>query len=278
MRILTLAIVGLALMTAGCASKPATTPRPPLRHNRVPPRHRPRRARSATASTSGPPWSNAEEGWSASRSYSAGTGAAACPLDSSRSDSRTICQRAGNAECGHGGGDDEVRPAGACPEDAQRSQHDGDVADRVVARADPHGPHVGVAGAEPVEQQRHADIGQQRQHADHAHHASGGDRAGIDVPAGDREHRDRQNPEADSLQQGGAGAPSQAEPGDPEADRVVRRIARKSSASACSDDEPAATPAAISAANMAALTASAIHSARRQARLFRLTAEGPWSW
>src|SRR4051794_22438280 len=73
-----------------------------------------------------------------------------------------------DAERGHDRGDDEVRPARAGAEDAEGRQEHRDVAERVVARANPDRAHVRVAAAEAVERERHAAVGQEREHADNA--------------------------------------------------------------------------------------------------------------
>src|SRR3546814_2143568 len=51
-------------------------------------------------------------------------------------------------------------------EHAERRAHHRDIADRIVARADPHRTHVRVAGAVAIEQQRDHDIGGERKRAD----------------------------------------------------------------------------------------------------------------
>jgi hypothetical protein len=73
-------------------------------------------------------------------------------------------------QAGHDRRDRKVGPGRACAPDADRRQHDHDIADRVVARAEPDRADIGVAILVARQQQHAGEIGGERKEADHAHH------------------------------------------------------------------------------------------------------------
>ena len=64
---------------------------------------------------------------------------------------------------------DDIRPSRTGAENAQCRQYNRQIADSVIARADPDRAHVRVPTAEAVQYQGDTSIGQKRQAADQAH-------------------------------------------------------------------------------------------------------------
>ena len=87
----------------------------------------------------------------------------------------------------HDAGHDQVRPARPSAEHTQRRQHHGDIAQRIVAAAQPDTAHAAVAFTVGIEHERHGDVGQQCDGADDAHRRGLG-HAGIDEVV-DRDYR-----------------------------------------------------------------------------------------
>ena len=94
----------------------------------------------------------------------------------------------------HHGRDQDVRPARAQREHAARREEDRDVAEHVVARAEPHRAHVAVAVAVAVEQQRDAEVRRQGEQRRDAHRPRVGHLA-----AGYAEYRPGEHPEAEKA-------------------------------------------------------------------------------
>src|SRR3990167_5936246 len=72
-------------------------------------------------------------------------------------------------QAGHDRGDGEVGPGGGGSPYAEGGDHDGDIADGVVPRAEPDRADVGVAILVAHQDQDARDIGGKRQEADDAH-------------------------------------------------------------------------------------------------------------
>ena len=132
-----------------------------------------------------------------------------------------------HGQAGHDAGHDQVRPGTAGAEHTQRRGQHGEVAERIVAGAQPHAAHVAVAVAVGIQQHRHADIGQQRQATHQAHGRRAGHLALPPVPKRSPQHTEAEHQHADGLELGGAGAPGQGHAQHPEADAVVGGIAEK---------------------------------------------------
>ena len=199
-------------------------------------------------------------------------------------------RRALKCEGGHDGCDDEVGPSCAGAEHAGSRQQHRQVADHVVPRANPGRPHIGIAFRKAQSSANDAALGRASRDADRAHVR----RSPCNVllvlivaPSCSPDDRWRVNRQPDifgvhgpafaSITGGIARDPDGAMPAllrhgrylrratatpsrRHEADGVVRAVPRKSSASACSDAEPAARPAAILIRNMTALIASTAQS------------------
>src|SRR3546814_5755477 len=63
----------------------------------------------------------------------------------------------------------DVGPCRAGAEHAERGGDHRDIADRIVARADPHRAPIGIALAVAPQHQRAGEVGDQREHADNPH-------------------------------------------------------------------------------------------------------------
>ena len=160
-----------------------------------------------------------------------------------------------------------------CPsEDAERGQADGQIADRVVARADPYRAHVGVAAAMPKQQQRNAEVGHQRHDRDDAHRDGLRRRAGLQSPGRAGQDEDTERGHAGRLHDGRLRANVHRHRQHCQRQTVVGRVAEEVDRIGEQRDRPEDQLAATSARNMSRLTANAIHSARRK----RGSTEGGW--
>jgi hypothetical protein len=135
--------------------------------------------------------------------------------------------RGGQRQDAHDRGNGEVGPAAAGAEDPQRGDHHRQVADRIVAAAQPDRAHVGVALAPRVEHRGDRHIGQQCQGADGAHRHRLGYGAGSGRPGGAAEHEDAEGAHGQALEEGGARAPSQRHAEHEQRDAVVGRVAKE---------------------------------------------------
>ena len=131
------------------------------------------------------------------------------------------------AKPAHDRGDDHIRPACAGAENAHCREQHRRVADRVIARANPDRAHIRVAGAEAVEHERHAAIGDQGGDTDHAHDLGPWQRAVEGVPCRAAQHPQGEGNQGAALGERCAGAPCERHPGHAEADGVVRGIAEE---------------------------------------------------
>src|SRR5687767_6274188 len=95
------------------------------------------------------------------------------------------------------------------------------------------------------------------------------------MPGGTTDHPQPKAAHRDSLHERGAGTMMERQPGHEQADAIVAGITEKSSASAWSDTDPAASPRMTSIKNINALIPSTIQRIRRYASLFR-SACGAW--
>jgi len=127
----------------------------------------------------------------------------------------------------HDAGHDQVRPARPSAEHTQRRQHHGDIAQRIVAAAQPDTAHVAVAFTVGIEHERHGDVGQQCDGADDAHRRGLG-HAGIDEVV-DRDYQDEQAEQTHGqcLGQRRPGPHDHAHAQHEQADTVVGRIAEE---------------------------------------------------
>ena len=139
----------------------------------------------------------------------------------------TICNPPQKAKAAHDGGNDDIRPAGAGAENAHCREHHGEIAKRIIARADPDRTHIRIAGAEPVEHEGDTTVGEQGGDPDHAHDLGPWQRAGKGVPYRAAEHPQGKMNKGAAFGEGGSGAPGERHAGHAEADGVIRGIAEK---------------------------------------------------
>ncbi|MNY17911.1 hypothetical protein D3C86_1512580 [compost metagenome] len=130
-------------------------------------------------------------------------------------------------QSGHDGGDQQIGPARPGAEHAQRRQHDHQIAERVVARADPDRAHVGVAVAEAEQHDGGHDIGDQGGQADEAHDLSARRPAAPDAPQGGAGHPTAKGQHGRALHQSRARSPHKRQTHDAQTDAVVGRVAEE---------------------------------------------------
>ena len=128
---------------------------------------------------------------------------------------------------GHDRGDGDVRPAGLAREHAGRGGHDRDVADRVVAAAQPDRAHIGIALAEADQQQRADEVRGQRRESHRAHRLEARQGAVRRVPDGGAKNENPEQPHRHALQQRRPGAPAERHGQHEQRDPVGRRIAEE---------------------------------------------------
>ena len=130
-------------------------------------------------------------------------------------------------EARHDRGDDQIGPTGSGAEHAGRGQQHGEIAGRVVARADPGRAHVGVACAIGPQQRERGGVGGERRQTDRAHGDGARQRAVRGVPDHGADHPQTEQSHADALRHRGVGAIAQRHADDEQADGVVRGVAEE---------------------------------------------------
>src|SRR5207248_1238524 len=91
-------------------------------------------------------------------------------------------------EGSHKRSNDDVRPTGPAAEHTDGGKEDRNVADRVVARADPDRSHIGVAAAEAIQHEGNGAVGYERKEAYRAHECGLRERAMVGVESRCRYH------------------------------------------------------------------------------------------
>ncbi len=87
--------------------------------------------------------------------------------------------------------------------DRKRGKHHRDIADGIVARAEPDRAHIGVAVLVAHQDEHAAEIGGERQHGDATHHLSAPDADDQQVVNGHRQHPQRHHAQARAFADGG---------------------------------------------------------------------------
>ncbi|MNZ92936.1 hypothetical protein D3C78_1119830 [compost metagenome] len=121
----------------------------------------------------------------------------------------------------------QVGPGAAGTEHAQRRRQHGQVAQGIVARAQPDAAHVAVALAVGIQQRRHADVGRQRQQPDQAHGRRARHAALQLLPDRRAEHADAEQQHAQRLELRRPGPQHHPHAQHPQADGVVAGIAEE---------------------------------------------------
>jgi hypothetical protein len=140
--------------------------------------------------------------------------------------SRTIRQPPETLSC-HDQCGRRVRPALTRAEDAGGSEQDGNIADGVVARADPDGTHVRVSTTQPIKHQCHSAVGKQGDHRYDGHDFGNRQRACPGMRGRAGKNPEPEQPEARALEERRARPPGERQAGNAKADGVVGRIAKK---------------------------------------------------
>lgn len=133
----------------------------------------------------------------------------------------------GQREDSHDRCDGQAGPTAAGAEDAQRGHHHCNVANRVVAAAQSHRAHVGVAPTPRVEHHRHRHVGQQCEGADRAHRHRLGHGALCSRLRGPAEHKQAKRAHGQALEESGPRAPGQCHAKHNQRDAVVRGVAKE---------------------------------------------------
>jgi len=132
--------------------------------------------------------------------------------------------RSRNAQRGHYHRHGSIRPARPAAEHPDRSEQHGEVADHVIARAQPDRAHVRLAASVSVEHGRDRAVGNERSNAYRAHQLGMRNGAGDSMPSGADEYANAEDAHCRALDQRRASAPRQRQTSNGEADRVIRSV------------------------------------------------------
>jgi len=118
--------------------------------------------------------------------------------------------RPGTAESqqSHSSRHEQIRPGASAPQNAEGSQSHRDVAERVVARADPDRSHVRIACAVAIQYERHRHVDGERQNGHDTHGHRLGDTALQKRPCGPRQDQHAESGHARRLDERSPGAPT----------------------------------------------------------------------
>jgi len=128
------------------------------------------------------------------------------------------------SESRHHRGHSHVRPSGAGAEHPESRQKDHEVAEHIIARADPSRAHVGIPAPIGPKQSEGGCVGKQRRKADRPHRERMRQRAMQRMPDRDGDHPEAKREHGSPFGERGHSAVAQRQTDHEQADRIVRGI------------------------------------------------------